>query len=54
MIKYYNLHNQIYMRVVNPTPIFVRLITFECGTLDNLDLDIIIAPFKVDKKRDKQ
>jgi len=48
MIKYYNIHNQIKMRVVNPSNIFNRLSIFESETLKNIDLDIIIGPFNVD------
>lgn len=51
MIKYYNLHNKIHMRVVNPSKIFDRLQMFECEPLHTLDLDVIIGSFKVDKDK---
>jgi len=43
MIKYYNIHDKIHMRVVNPTKIFDRLKMFECDYLEKLDIDVILG-----------
>ena len=50
MIKYYDIHGLIRMRIVNATKTFNRLKYFECDILDDLDIDVIIGPFSVNKK----
>lgn len=45
--KHYNIHDSIYLRVVNHKNVFDRLSAFETDNVENIDIDIILGNFSL-------